>query len=261
MAEAYTLKAQACWENYFNKNAHQGKDTSFAESLIDTVAAWCRRALSIDKYSADANTLLGLYCFNTEKADSAIVYLQRALTTNPNHSEAYRNAGNILNRKGEYLKAYTYLQKAVKLDPFSLWAPFAYNSLGFIYITVGDFRKAEALLNKSIQMEKGSLAAVEALRHLTHANIVEGNGAKVLETAQKWLQLDSLALRSIAEAYSIFYKDYPKSNAYFQALFKAMPEVTHSKHRWGLCFGNGGNTTPLPFCSMNRYRNGGNSPG
>ncbi len=237
MAEAYTLKAQTYWSRYYGKDAHHVNEELLAANSMDTIAAWCRKALAIDQHSAEANVLLGQYYINRGKQDSGISYLQQALAVNPNHSAAHSQMGSVFLERGEITKAFTYSQKAIKLDPVSLWAPFIYNQIAWIYVTVGDFRKAEMLYYNTLQLEKSSSATVEALSQLAHTYIVEGNAEKVLEVANKRLQLDSTdstALRSIGEYYCTFKRDYPRSNTYFQELFRVNPNITHTKQRWAL---------------------------
>jgi tetratricopeptide (TPR) repeat protein len=234
MAEAYTLKAQTYWTKYSFRGMHRLNDASLTANILDTISTLCRKALANDQHSADANVLLGQYYLNIGKQDSSISYLQHALAVNPNHSAAYRQMGTVFLERNDITKAFAYLQKAIRLDPFSLWTPFNYNQIAWIYLTVGDFKKAESMNYKSLQLEKSSWAAIEALNNLTHAYTVEGNAEKMLETAEKWLQLDSTALRYIGEYYCTFRKDYSKSNTYFQELFRVNPDVTHSKQRWAL---------------------------
>jgi TolB-like protein/class 3 adenylate cyclase len=58
MAEAYTLKAQTYWTKYSYRGMHRLNEASLTANILDTISTWCRKALSIDQHSADANVLL-----------------------------------------------------------------------------------------------------------------------------------------------------------------------------------------------------------
>ncbi|MBB1283807.1 hypothetical protein HRH25_05420 [Flavisolibacter sp. BT320] len=232
MAEAYILKAKTYWTRHYAKTIHKANEEFERENDIHIVAGLCRKALSIDKGSADANTLVAQYHFNIGNSDSAYFYLDRAIALNPNHSEARSLLGHIVLRNGNYKAAFLEFRKVIQLDPLSVWTPFNYNNLGWFYTSIGDLKKAEAILLKSLQTDNKSSSAIEAYTYLTHLYTVNNMGEKAFATAQKWLLLDSTALRAFGEYHYKFKKDYRKAAYYFSQLFFAIPNVAHAKQRY-----------------------------
>jgi hypothetical protein len=87
MAAAYVLKGQT----YFYSISDWYSSGEKKDLISDSMRSLGNTALQFDKSSADAHLLISR-CFN--RSDSALIYLEKALTINPNSFDVNRELGN-----------------------------------------------------------------------------------------------------------------------------------------------------------------------
>ena len=94
-------------------------------------------------------TLANLY-FQQDRLDEAVEYYEKAIDQFPNFRRAYKNAGLIHVRNGEFEKALPYLTKTVELGGHT---SIAYGLLGFAYASVENHLCAESAYRHAILLD------------------------------------------------------------------------------------------------------------
>ena len=82
--------------------------------------------------------------------------MSKAITLNPNFTEAYDNLGIILLELGKIKETIAIFNKAISLNPKYTKA---YNSLGAAYLALGNIKDAVASFNKAIAVNPNYLEA------------------------------------------------------------------------------------------------------
>ena len=82
--------------------------------------------------------------------------MSKAITLNPNFTEAYDNLGIILLELGKIKETIAIFNKAISLNPKYTKA---YNSLGAAYLALGNIKDAIASFNKAIAVNPNYLEA------------------------------------------------------------------------------------------------------
>ncbi len=233
MAEAYVLKGQT----YFY-SIHDWYESADQKALIlDSMRLLGNTALQIDKSSADAYLLISR-CFN--RSDSALVYLEKALTINSNSFDVNRELADYY-ALADPEKAIRLSKKAIRLSPLSIWTPSVYQNLGFAYHNFGEFEKAESYGKKAIELSDNSMIEVEAMRNLTIIYLHWGKADSVIKYASQHLDKEPNALYEIAEAYCNLKNDCAKASELYERLWNRYNNHSNP-HRWAVALINIGKT-------------------
>jgi class 3 adenylate cyclase/TolB-like protein/Tfp pilus assembly protein PilF len=233
MAEAYILKGQT----YFY-SIHDWYESADQKALIlDSMRSLGKTALQIDKSSADAYLLLAR-CFHGR--DSALIYLEKALTINPNSFDVNRELVSYYSVVDPE-KAIRMSKKAIRLNPLSIWVPLVYRDLGFTYHNFGEFEKAEAYCKKAIDLSDNSMIEVGAIRNLTIIYLHWGKADSVIKYASQVVEKESNALYEIAEAYCNLKNDCAKASELYEGLWNRYNNHSNP-HRWAVALMNIGKT-------------------
>ena len=233
MAEAYVLKGQTYFYSIYDWFATKAKH----DLVLDSVKLLGRKALQIDKSSADAYLLIAK-CFNFR--DSALLYVEKALAINANSFDANRELG------GYYAwtdpeKSIQFCKKAIRLNPLSVWTPLVYRDIGFAYHSFGDFEKAELYAKKAIELSNNSMIATETIRGLTIIYLHWGKADSVMKYANQYLNKEINALYEIAEAYCNIKNDCAKAAELYEKLWSRYNNHSNP-HRWAVALMNIGKT-------------------
>ncbi|QBG47218.1 tetratricopeptide repeat protein [Verrucomicrobia bacterium S94] len=94
-------------------------------------------------------TLANIY-FQQDRLDEALTYYDRAIAQFPNFRRAYKNAGLIHVRNGDFEKALPYLTKTIELGGHTA---IAYGLLGFAYGSTGNHLCAESAYRQAILLD------------------------------------------------------------------------------------------------------------
>jgi tetratricopeptide (TPR) repeat protein len=124
-AQAYAGLA----DNYYLLTLYSPEDI---KTRFIKASEMAEKALEIDPNLAEAHTVIGdinkVYRRNWEKAEKEF---QKALEVKPNYSTAHQYYAELLNYLGQNEEAREHINKAMKLDPFSIII--RYNSARFHY--------------------------------------------------------------------------------------------------------------------------------
>ena len=211
MAEAYILKGQT----YFYSINDWYASSEKKDLISDSMRLLANKALEIDKHSADAYLLISR-CSSAR--DSALIYLEKALTINPNSFDVNREL--VMHYSlADPEKAIRLGKKAIRLNPLSIWVPFVYRDLGFAYHNFGEFEKAEVYGKKAIELSNSPMIAVEALRMVTIIYLHWGKADSVIKYASQNVEKESNALYEIAEAYCNLKNDCAKASELYERLW------------------------------------------
>lgn len=237
MAEAYVLKGQTYLYSIFDWFATKTKQ----DMVLDSVELLGRKALQIDKSSADAYLLIAK-CFNL--SDSTLLYLEKAVAINANSFDANRELG------GYYIwtnpeKGIRYCKKAIRLNPLSVWTPLVYRDLGLAYHNFGDFEKAELYGKKAIELSNNSMIAIETRRGLTITYEHWGKADSAIKYANQYanqnVNKEVNALYDIAEAYCNLKNDCAKAAELYEKLWNRYKNHVNI-NRWAVALMNIGKT-------------------
>jgi TolB-like protein/Flp pilus assembly protein TadD len=233
MAEAYVLKGQT----YFYSISEWYPFIANRGLILDSMRSLGDKALQNDKSSADAYLLLSR-CFN--QRDSALTYLEKALSINANNFDVNRVLGQYY-APGDPEKAIRFCKKAIRLNPLSIWTPSVYRDLGFTYHCFGDFEKAEFYSRKAVELSNNSMIEVEAVRMLTVIYLHWGKADSVIKYANQNVTKEPNALYEIAEAYCNLKNDCSKAAELYEELWNRYKNHSNP-HRWAVALINIGKT-------------------
>jgi hypothetical protein len=232
MAEAYVLKGQTYDYSIAGWFASKEK----REQIKDSVRSLINKALSIDKYSAEAYLLLSSFASNR---DSTLKYLEKALASNANNFEVNAALGGFYMWNDEE-KAIRYCKKAIRLNPLSVWTPDVYITLANIYMSFGDFEKGEFYGKKAVELAGNSMIAVDAKRTLTIIYSRWGKADYVIKYANQYLQGERNFLYELAEVYCNIKNECAKAAELYKELWNRYGN--HSTiNRWAVALLASGN--------------------
>jgi len=135
---------------------------------LDQAELYYRKALSIEPNDSDAIEGLGTVYFQKNLIDVAIQKFLKAISINKRNSTAHFHLGEAYMAKGEYDKAITYLQSSLYIFPNS---SIVHEMLGKAYEYKGDINSAITEYQKAILIKPKSVQP-----YLNLANIYENNG-------------------------------------------------------------------------------------
>lgn len=115
---------------------------------------WLRRAIQINKKSAETFTNLGVALHNQGKVDEAIESYRRAIQIDPTFSGAHYNLGNALNSQSNYDAAIESYRRTISLNPHHAAA---HNNLNDTLRDQGALNRANTLRDQGKLLECQSL--------------------------------------------------------------------------------------------------------
>ena len=240
MAEAYVLKGQTYLFSIQNWNAQK----IIIVQINDSITFYASKALEIDKSSADAYLLLSkryrpYHLRDFETKDSTLFYLKKALAINGNSFEVNWKLGEYyIWRDPE--KAIRFSKKAIRLNPVSLWTPYAYWDLGMAYLGFGEFEKAELYCKKAIDQSNNSIVTIEVARGLVINYLHWGKGDSAIKYASQYVTIEPNFYYEMAEAYCNLKNDCSKAVLLYEKLWQ---RYEHSnRHRFAVALLNIGRT-------------------
>ena len=142
------------------------------------------KALELNSHRASAYVALGLVnLFYTWDFEQAEAYLKKAITLEPDNSDARVGMGYVYRVLNNYEKVVHNLKAAVKIDPLNLLAK---THLANAYNTHGDFEKALTLYDEILELDDSYRAAYEG-RALAFTQLGQFEDANI--NAKKYLKL------------------------------------------------------------------------
>src|SRR5215467_8307921 len=115
--------------------------------------------VAVASHPAKADLIQDCYAVNVDDLDKKIEVCTRAIDNSPKNSRlasAYNNRGKAYTRKGDYDRALSDLDSALRLDPKDAYA---WDNRGDLWREQGEFDKAIADYSKAIQVDGAFLAA------------------------------------------------------------------------------------------------------
>ena len=136
------------------------------------------------------------YKWNKKDTDKAIEYYLKAVSIDPNHTNALFELGYVYNEKGEYSKAIEYYNRVLALNPR---AKDALNNIGLSYENQKDYVKAESYYRKSIEVDPSYGLAWEGLGYALYYQYKDN------EAKEAWKKAVLLGRTGAKEALKKFY--------------------------------------------------------
>ena len=147
-AQAYTGLARVFWDN------HSSSEEYFSENYMDSVLILSDIALSLDNKLAEAYALKGYYYTYKGIIQKAIDEYDKALTINPNFSDAYMGMGFIY-EYDDYVKSIYNYQKAATLN-HGLELPELLRTIAMQYASVGFPDKGKFYYSQALKLDGDS---------------------------------------------------------------------------------------------------------
>ena len=174
-----------------------GSATFARNNIWKTEYSLWRDAVSKSPGKARPWANLGYSVMLLDSTDRAIVYFEKALSINPEFSNALNNLGLIWQRKNRPQKAMEYFRQAVKLSPSYVNA---LNNAGCALVDLGNPSEALVYFQAALDIDP----AYERLYYnLAIANLQIGEKMKAIFYLKKSLELDPLdteALNNLGKA-------------------------------------------------------------
>jgi len=178
-----------------------------------------KKAISLDEFSADARSLLGVIYTLGRQFEKGIAEGERGLALNANSSRAYSNLGLSLTFAGKHEEAIKLYKKAIRLSPIpsanilfrQCWA----------YWGAGRYEAGISAAKKAIQLEPDSFYAHMCLAS-SYALLGRDDEAKAEASEMLRIKPDSSLTN---DAVASLYKNPADADRFFEALRKAgLPE-------------------------------------
>jgi protein O-GlcNAc transferase len=120
------------------------------EGRFDEAERLLRRAVKVDKRSADAHQFLGSALTGLGRLEEAIRSYEKAIVLRPAFAEAHNNLGYALQVLGRLDEATTHYEKAIKQRPDYCEA---YNNLGNVFHLLDQSEKAITAYEKALKIK------------------------------------------------------------------------------------------------------------
>ena len=128
---------------------------------IEKAEQMAQKAISLKGYQAPDYVLLSSINLLKKDFDEAIEYGEKAVELGPNNSQAHFVHGMALRYAGQYKKAISKFEKAIRLNPTK---PLPYlNNLGWAYLLAKEYESAIMVFNEAIQRNPDYLFAYMGL--------------------------------------------------------------------------------------------------
>jgi len=111
------------------------------------------KAISIDPNFTDAYVVLGMTLFSRGKAEEAIQQCRKAISIDPNFAHAYAVLGVILSDQGKSEEAIQQCRKAISIDPNNPDHAGVYYSLGWDLYKQGKWVESIAAFKDAVNLE------------------------------------------------------------------------------------------------------------
>jgi adenylate cyclase len=150
-AMAYGTLARAHWSSVWLGTSKSPKQS------IGNAVKLLQKAIALDDTYAEAHSYLGFLYSMTRQHDKALVQGEEGVNLSPNSAECHYRLGKILNFAGRWEKSIPEYERALRLNPIP---PNMYLfSLGFSYGMMGQYDKAITWCEKAIRKEPTSMFA------------------------------------------------------------------------------------------------------
>lgn len=128
-----------------------GTASSIAMAEVD-------KALELRPRSAEALTLKGMIYDQMGDINNALVYMQRAVSIEPNNGTYVHNYGNELCIAQRYADGIAQLQRAAEMQTNTRRSQ-SWAAMGACYRSIGDLARAEGAFLQALQLEPSNMAA------------------------------------------------------------------------------------------------------
>jgi TolB-like protein/Tfp pilus assembly protein PilF len=201
---------------------------------LEQVAAFARKAISLDDSSSLAHVLLADVYRTKGQIEQALSQAERALSLNPNDPSAYLSMGNILNAVGRSGKAVEAIKKAMNLDPHH--AVFYNSDLARAYQNLGQYKQAIASLKAALARNPNWIPAYFelAMNYCMAWGITQNQDPlmldRALEMAEKLVAIDDSSLPGYfaLSLVNLYKKEFEKALAETEKLIALAPENADS---------------------------------
>lgn len=140
------------------------------------------RAVSLDPNYSEAHYLMGNCLNEMNRYPEARQAYQKAIALSPDRDEFHFSLGSLLEKLGEEEAASNEFSKAISLNPTSADAHFR---LGRLYLQKGDFERAETQLLKAIELKPKDPQGYEQLARIYLKTGRSSEARRTLETLQE----------------------------------------------------------------------------
>ena len=147
-------------------------------AYFDTARVMAQKALTLDPESSDALESLGYLSFIKGDMNKAIDLVKLAVEKKPNNEQAVNVLGLLYREVGELDKAIGLFTKASKLNPLRIYVHL-YNK-GISYQYIGEYEKALDFFLQCVEMDK---AVGISIRQIIEINVLLGN----YDEAYRWI--------------------------------------------------------------------------
>ena len=192
-AEAYAEMALCYLFNFFLDNSNADKNYEKARSLIN-------KSLSIEPNLAKGYTANGIINWYDNKKRDAKINFEKAIELNPNDAIAYQNMA-IYYMYDDFNKSLFYINKAIKLDPFSAMVT-------GVKINI---------LTESIKIEEAE-ALYNSKSHLFSDNIKEAKKNRILQAKAISIGLENKDRTETIRFYEKAIEKEPENAALYRLL-------------------------------------------
>jgi len=216
---------------YWTKNY---RNEYHSNTFMDTVFLLCQKALTFDPNSSNAHRLLGQYYIETGNREKGISELEVAVSINRSNASAYETLGFYNNWIGKWEIGISQILTSIQLDPYSILLPIRYGYLSRAYLDILDFNNTFFYSQRAIELSTGRTPALGFAYWINaHTNLILGNSEEALDAAEKLAELDVIAsLRIKAEVYCHLLQDFENGIDIYQELSKRDPDYFNYRHRY-----------------------------
>jgi serine/threonine protein kinase len=218
----------------------QGYDRyGFSRAWIDSAIRVSKKAIELDPDCAEAYKALGLAYAVIDRSDFAIREYKKAIELNPGYSPAVGNIGFTYLKKGRLKDALKWNIKHIDLNPAN---SISYIQIGLTYIALCEDLKAQQAFQKALELDPKS---VYARRGIISLLLEQDKYDKALAEVDEILKHTSDSLNAftyagniehiqnnLSESYHYFDKALKKSQTKFYYDFQLFPLVHLGALHW-----------------------------
>ena len=214
----------------------------YKENFMDSAIILVEKALSIDPQLSEAYVLRGRYYYITGRTEAAIKAFNKALRLNPNNWHVYPELGGIYNYS-DLVKSIENFQKAITLNKEPNALPSLLRNLWAVYEDAGFYDISHEYLVQALNLDGDSAIYYEGL--MVNA-FFKADYNQSLEFGKRVLGFDSanfLALEFIGDSYGFMGK-WEDALVYFDRFLELIKELgllrINEMHRVAHAFWNNG---------------------
>jgi tetratricopeptide (TPR) repeat protein len=180
---------------------------------LDSAAAVCNLAVSLDPNNSEAYNALGRVYFGKGWYQKALDFRYKAIELDPSNWSAMTNIGNINLQIREYEESLLWFKKALSIDPTSADIN---HYIGITYLSLKDFDKAIYYFQKELELKPDAEGYSLAMAYME-----QGNMEQATAIYDKIIQSDSTNSWPYADQGLIF-NSFGMSNKAISLLKKAL---------------------------------------